>query len=1173
MACLSHDPNFKRLVDGIERGLSSQGVSGVGGSLKPFFWAGLQAAVKRPLMIITASSDSANLLLDDLRSLLTPELVLYYPEEDLVSFEVAARSPELAAERLVALQRLAQNDWAVIVVPVRALLRRIIPQATWQEWQRTLAVGDTLNLREFLEFMVEAGYERTDLVEAPGQFSSRGGIIDCYPLTEPHPIRLELFDNEIESIRQFDAVSQRSLAELPKIVIGPVREVVGSPQSWKQGINRLNQAVEPVIQRMLEAGQEKLAEKLRARREVWQERMEFRRVGHGLEPVLCYLYEQTVTLLDYLAENAMVILDEPQRIEQEVKAGQQEFTELWAELLEEGLALPGQEGNLVPWAHLSSQLASRQSVVTAQLPSFGPLPWRLNNQVNVTGRNLPRVMGQLESFIDEVRQWQKELYAIVVLTPDNEARERLRQIFLDFGVLSTSNPKEALTPGTVAILEGKWSNGFQLNQAKLVLITETDLLGPGRRPAPLSRRKATAGANLELFADLKAGDYVVHASHGIGRYKGVEKLTVAGVQKDYLLVQYAGEDRLYVPTDQVQLLQKYIGAEGQAPRVNKLGGSEWVRTKARVKQSVKDIADELIKLYAARETLPGFAFSPDNVWQQEFEAAFPYVETADQIQSIAEIKQDMLTPRPMDRLLCGDVGYGKTEVALRAAFKAVMDSKQVAVLVPTTVLAQQHYQTFKERLSGYPVTVEVLSRFKTAKEQKEILAKTALGQVDILIGTHRLLSNDITFRDLGLLVIDEEQRFGVAHKERLKQMRQNVDVLTLTATPIPRTLHMAMAKVKDMSVIETPPEDRFPVQTYVVEYSPELVREAIRRELRRGGQVYYVHNRVYDLRSVARQLQDLVPEAKIGIAHGQMKELHLEKVMYDFIEGKYDLLVSTTIVESGLDIPNVNTLIVQDADHMGLAQLYQLRGRVGRSNRLAYAYFTYRKDKMITEVAAKRLNAIREFTEFGSGFKIALRDLEIRGAGNLLGAEQHGHMASVGFDMYCRLLEESVQELQGQTALERPSLPVVELPVDAFIPDEYLTDPRLKMEIYRKLADAENLEILAEVETEIRDRFGPIPKELENLIGLTRLRLLAHLAQVSSLQQQGENLRLRFAQPKVWPADTLARLMRRLGKQAKAVTLLEQGDLLIKNRGLEPEDLAAILETLLWEAISSQVKK
>ncbi|HOV80861.1 MAG TPA: transcription-repair coupling factor, partial [Bacillota bacterium] len=612
------------------------------------------------------------------------------------------------------------------------------------------------------------------------------------------------------------------------------------------------------------------------------------------------------------------------------------------------------------------------------------------------------------------------------------------------------------------------------------------------------------------FVELKVGDYVVHVNHGIGRYLGVVPLAIGGIRKEYLLVQYAGEDKLYVPVDQVGLIQKYLGGEGDAPRLSRLGGGDWARVKGRVKDAVRDMAGELLALYAARETMKGHSFGPDTVWQREFEDTFPYEETPDQLRATEEVKADMESNKPMDRLLCGDVGYGKTEVALRAAFKAVVDGKQVAVLVPTTILAQQHYNTFQERLAGFPVKVEVLSRFRTLREQRRVVEGLERGTVDIVIGTHRLIQDDVRFKNLGLLVVDEEQRFGVAHKERLKMLRKNVDVLTLSATPIPRTLHMSLAGVRDTSILETPPEDRYPVQTYVVEEDPVLIREAIRRELNRGGQVFFVYNRIMDLERVAMWLQELVPEARIAVAHGQVKDDELEQVMLDFIGRQYDLLVCTTIIENGLDISNVNTLIVKEANMMGLAQLYQLRGRVGRSNRLAYAYFTYRRDRVLGEAAEKRLAAIREFTELGSGFKIAMRDLEIRGAGNILGTEQHGHIAAVGFDLYCRLLEEAVREARGEKAVQ-PVETSVELPVEAYIPDTYVPDTNQKVELYKRIAGLFSLEELGYLEEELRDRFGALPEPVQNLLAVAKVRIMAAGLMIRTISLLPGQLRVIFS--------------------------------------------------------------
>jgi transcription-repair coupling factor (superfamily II helicase) len=670
-------------------------------------------------------------------------------------------------------------------------------------------------------------------------------------------------------------------------------------------------------------------------------------------------------------------------------------------------------------------------------------------------------------------------------------------------------------------------------------------------------------AAISTFTDLKVGDLVVHVVHGIGRYQGVKTLESAGSVRDYLVLEYAGHDRLYVPTDQVHLLQKYIGPEGENPRLSKLGGNDWQRAKSRAKRSVEEMAKELLDLYARRKATPGYAFSPDTVWQKEFEEAFPYEETPDQLKAIEEVKRDMESPHPMDRLLCGDVGYGKTEVAIRAAFKAVMDGKQVAVLVPTTILAQQHYTTFRQRLARYPIQIEMLSRFRSSEEQREILKRLKRGAIDIIIGTHRLVSKDVRFADLGLVIIDEEQRFGVRQKERLKELKASVDVLTLTATPIPRTLHLSMVGLRDMSLIQTPPEDRYPVQTYVVEYSDSLVRDAISRELARGGQVFYLYNRVEGIEAEARRVAELVPQARVIVAHGQLSETHLERAVLSFLERQYDVLVCTSIIENGLDMPNVNTLIVRDADRLGLAQLYQLRGRVGRSNRVAYAYFTYEPDKLLSPAAEKRLQALREFTELGSGFKLALRDLEIRGAGNILGAEQHGHIASVGFEMYCSLLEEAVRELKGEKPRSEVE-PQLDLKVNAYLPESYVASPRDKIELYKAIAACRSEEDVEEVAADLIDRFGDPPNEVVTLLEVARLRTLAREAGVASLAQKGEKVVITLAPGAYLTPEEVMALSRATRRRLAPVP--GQGrELVFRTDGLKPEEILSSLREALRE--------
>ncbi|NPV92634.1 MAG: transcription-repair coupling factor [Firmicutes bacterium] len=1162
---LEKDAGYSQVVEGLRQGLRVQSMHGVGGGVKAFLLAGLYRRLQRFMLVVTPGEESARLLTRGLQMLLGEDEVLLFPGEGFLPFEVVARSPETTAQRLKGITAARSGSPRLMIAPVLALNRRLMPLPEWEKRQLVVKVGQRVSPPELLDNLEAMGFERVDLVEAPGQYAARGGIVDVFPLTESDPLRLEFWDEEVDSIRSFDSVSQRSSQPVPTAVLTPAREVLAGGYDRQLAAERIGQQGALAQDHLQKAGRTAAARRMAMHLETLQEHL-LNLAGRDLDHYLAYLYPESVTLLEYLPTGTLVCLDEAAAVQREMERREQEIRHLWEELREEGAALAGQLAGLVTWEALAASLPVHAVLGLSLLPVRG-FPLRVQNAVSLNAREAPGFAGQVESLMAEIKRWQKNGFQVVLLVDSEERLAIWKDNLINNGLIPAINPTSPPSGGQVAIYSEGFSQGFELAPARLVVLTESELLGRERRSR--KRLKAPPGSSkLSAFNELKAGDYVVHSNHGIGRYKGVERITVAGVQRDYLLVQYAGEDKLYVPTDQVELLHKYIGAEGASPKVNRLGGAEWARVKARVKASVQEVANKLLEIYSERETRPGYRFSPDTVWQKEFEATFPYEETPDQLQAIAEVKRDMESERPMDRLLCGDVGYGKTEVAIRAAFKAVMDGKQVAVLVPTTVLAQQHFQTFRERFANYPVTIESLSRFKSPGEQKQVVARVREGRVDILIGTHRLLSADVSFKDLGLLVVDEEQRFGVMHKERLKELKSTVDVLTLTATPIPRTLHMAIIGVRDMSVIETPPEDRYPVQTYVMEYSPELVREAISRELERGGQVFYVNNRIKELDVVSRRLHRLNPEARQVIAHGQMPEARLERAMLDFIQGERDLLVSTSIIESGLDIPNVNTLVVEDADRLGLSQLYQLRGRVGRSNRIAYAYLTYRRDKVISELAEKRLQTIREFTEFGAGFKIALRDLEIRGAGNLLGAEQHGHMAAVGFDMYCRLLEESVRELKGEPPAVPVALPAVELPVDAYIPDDYVSDPRLKMEIYRRLMLLERPAELEEIREELKDRFGPIPEAMQGLLTISNLRVLARCAEVKTIQQLEGETRIRFSEPRQWSPEGLARLTRRLGKRAAGeVKLHDRGDVSIKTRSLASRQVIEAINAILEEAV------
>lgn len=1061
-------------------------------------------------LVITDNCYHADRLYDDLVLLLGDGAVYLFPAHEVYPHEEITQDPEITAERLRALEVLLTGTPAVIVAPVAAILRKLVPPEAFAARTFRLAAGAEYDLEDLALRLSDLGYERVPLVEARGQFSVRGGILDVFPLARPHPIRAEFFGDELDSLREFDEDTQRSLENLESVTIFPARELILLPEERARAVETVKARLAETIARLKAAGADQAHRKLEERIAEHIEKLSAGQFFPGADQYLTFAYgKNATTLLAYLPASATVIVDEPARVREAARQAEEELGDRLAGLLESGGVLAGLEEGFAGWPDLAAGLRQRRLVHLAVLSKRVP-GMQLVQGTPVPARTPENFRGRVERLAVEVARWRRENYRVIFSLSTTQRCQNLKNVLFDHGIEVVVAPTIASPPppGAVVAVDGALETGMDLPTARTIVLTDLEVYGRERRRRH-TYRVVDERARISAFTDLKVGDYVVHVNHGIGQYLGVETLVIEGVHKDYLVVRYAGDDKLYVPTDQLNMLQKYIGVEGVAPKLYKLGGADWNRVKARVKESVRDMAQKLLALYAERENAPGHAFSADTVWQQEFEENFPFEETPDQIRATEQIKRDMEKPRPMDRLLCGDVGYGKTEVALRAAFKAVMDAKQVAVLVPTTILAQQHYNTFRERFAGFPVRVEVISRFQTPRKVEEIKAELKRGGVDIVIGTHRLLQKDVEFKDLGFVIIDEEQRFGVAQKERLKELRTNVDVLTLTATPIPRTLHMSLVGARDMSVIETPPEDRYPIRTYVMEYNPEVVREAIMRELGRDGQVYFVYNQVRSIDRMAAHLQELVPEARIAVAHGQMDEGRLEQVMLDFYNGEFDILLCTTIVESGLDIPNVNTMIVYDADRLGLAQLYQLRGRVGRSNRVAYAYLTYRRDKNITPDAEKRLQAIKEFAELGAGFKIAMRDLEIRGAGNILGPQQHGFIAAVGFDLYCRLLEEAVEDLRGKKRVELPE-PVLDLDIDAYLPDEYIPDSRQKVDIYKKVVQIDSLDAATDVREEIEDRFGVPPEPVENLLAVARLKVLAKKLGISNITSGRDAIVIRF---------------------------------------------------------------
>ncbi len=1038
--------------------------------------------------------------------------VMLFPAKDLIFFEADVQSNLLTQQRIQVLKALlerADSDAPLTIIStMSACMNRMAPFESWQEHILVLERETELDLEELKRDLISCGYQRTAQVEGPGQFAIRGGILDIYPLTEEHPVRIELWGEEVESIRSFDVESQRSIEELDQLRIYPAAELIPDEEARGRALTRIAKEANQAQERFRREDNREAVSHVRHLLQESRDKMGELSDPLSMEEFLDYFTDQKISFLDYFdPEDLLIFLDEPNRLIESGTAVREEFSESMNNRLEKGYVLPGQTDLLFTEQEAAEAICKRNALGLCTLEKANPV-WTLSGTYSLSVRGISSYNNSFDYLVKDLKAWKKEGYRVILLAASRTRGRRLAADLMEEGLAGfyTEEKDREVLPGEILVTYGNAKRGYEYPLIKFAVITESDIFGQEKKKR--KRQKRYEGKRIGTFTELSVGDYVVHENHGLGIYRGIEKVEVDRIKKDYMKIEYAGGSYLYVPATQLDVIQKYADSDTRRPKLNKLGSQEWNRTKKKVRSAVREVAQELVDLYAKRQRGNGFAYSEDTIWQKEFEEMFPYEETEDQLAAIEDVKRDMQSTKIMDRLICGDVGYGKTEIALRAAFKAVQDGKQVAYLVPTTILAQQHYNTFLQRLKDFPVRVDLLCRFRTAAEQKETVRDLKSGLVDIVIGTHRLLSNDVEYKDLGLLIIDEEQRFGVAHKEKIKQLKTDIDVLTLTATPIPRTLHMSLAGIRDMSVLEEAPLDRLPIQTYVMEYNEELVREAISRELARGGQVYYVYNRVNTIAEVTNRVAALVPQAQVAYAHGQMKERELESVMYDFINGDIDVLVSTTIIETGLDIPNVNTMIVHDADTMGLSQLYQLRGRVGRANRTAYAFLMYRRDKLLPEVAEKRLSAIREFTELGSGFRIAMRDLEIRGAGNLLGSEQHGHMEAVGYDLYCKLLNESVQEIQGAQSAGEDYETVIDLDIDAFIPDSYISSEAQKLDIYKRVAAIRSAEEEEDILEELMDRFGDPPRAVQNLLSVSRLREEAHEAWIQELTQKGREIKL-----------------------------------------------------------------
>lgn len=1084
---LEENKKFQELTKQISK-TGPIAISGLVDVEKLHVLAGILNETKRPMVLVTYNEIQARKLYQDLKKLI--KQTYFFPKKEITSYDYVAQSKEIEYKRIDVLNKMylakQKKEPIIIVTTIEAVMQKMVAKDTLYQNVIDFEVGKTYLLDEIKEKLVGLGYERSDLIENKGQFSIRGGIVDV-GLSEKIGVRIEFWGDEVDSIRFFQISSQRSTEMLKEITIFPAHELI---------VQDLSEAVKNI--------QEKYPEEI--------EDIELIKNGDYISKINKYFnefYENQASFLDYMSDEYLLLLDEKSKINQRKTNIIEDNNKLIASLVEKEKFVPEAIENISKFEY---NFEEKQIIYLEQNDSIKNIQKYYFETREINFYNL-----QLDLLLADIVTYQKNKKKVVLLAGNEISAKKLCDILKENQInYKYEQEAENVKPGEIIVTIGGFSSGFENYDLNLIVISlQNNFEEPVKRKKKLS--STFKDSEKIVFADLKPGDIVVHQTHGIGQFIGVNTITADGVTKDYIKIKYRNDDILYVPTNSLDSVRKYIGGgDNSSPRLNKLGGKEWSATTSKVKKNLEAVAKDLIELYAKRQKIKGFSFSPDTPWQKQFEDSFPYTETDDQLRCIQDVKKDMEKPQPMDRLLCGDVGYGKTEVAIRAAFKAVMNQKQVAYLVPTTILANQQYEEFKTRMQEFAINVELLNRFKTKKEQDEIIKKLKLGEVDVVVGTHRLLSEDVNFKDLGLLIIDEEHRFGVKDKEKIKKLRTNIDVLTMTATPIPRTLHMSIVGVRDMSVIYEPPHNRKPVQTYVLEYDQEVITEAITKEIERGGQVFYLFNQVEGIEKKANEISMLVPEAKVGFAHGKMSGRELEEIMESFINQEINVLVCTTILESGIDIPNANTIIVENADRLGLAQLYQIRGRVGRSDKQAYAYVTYKRDKLLSEVADKRLKAIKEFTEFGSGFKIAMRDLEIRGAGSMLGEMQHGHMEQVGYDTYCKLLDEVIKEMQGIEVVEEQDVQI-DLAVSSYIPDNFIENSSQKIEIYQNIALCRTEEELQNVIDEVIDRYGRLPKELENLIDIVRIKQLARKANILKIAQRENGIVFYFVKEKIKP--------------------------------------------------------
>ena len=1111
---LDKSAKYNDFINNIENKKSPISLSGLTGVAEAGIVSSVMEKTKRPIMLITYNEIQAQNLVNDLKFF--TDDVIYLPKKEIVTYDYVAESKNLPYERIEVLNKIYKKQKNIIVTSIETIKQKMISKNALYKNVLNFKVGDRFILEDVKQKLINLGYKRFDLIDGRGEFSVRGGIVDI-STTDNTGIRIELWGDEIDSIRHFNIISQRSIDNIEKVEIFPAHEYI------------------------LETSVEEVAKNIR--KNVYSENI-FEKVESDIEGIINgeYIskidryfnsfYEEQETVLDYLDSKYLIFIDEFNKILQRSENVELDNENTIKALIEKERIIPDGIKNYITTEDVKAGIKKYQSVFLE----------KLDNQVksgtekyDFKYKELNYYKSGIDLFINDIKNFIKEKKKVYIVVDTKEKADKISKLLEEYEILSIFQEKLNQTiitkdTDTVIITLGNITKGFYSFDLNQIVIVASELVDATRRTKKRKTENFKQGEKV-VFADLKVGDYVVHRKYGIGIYIGVNTIKADGTTRDYIKLKYSDDDILYIPTNSLDEIRKYVGGEEINLKLNKLGSKDWEKTTAKVKNNLRTVAKELIELYARREKSKGFAFSKDTEWQKQFEEAFQYVETDDQLRCIEEVKKDMENEKPMDRLLCGDVGYGKTEVAIRAAFKAVMDHKQVVYLAPTTVLAKQQYETFKERMKDFPITVDVLNRFRTTKDKNRIIKELKLGEIDILIGTHRILGKDIDFKDLGLLIIDEEQRFGVKAKEKIKEYKTSVDVLTMTATPIPRTLHMSIVGVRDMSVIYEPPQNRKPVQTYVLEYDEEVIKEAITRELERNGQVFYLFNNVGEIALKADKISRLVPEAKVGFAHGRMTGEEIEDIMQDFVDGNINVLTCTTILESGIDIPNANTIIIENADRIGLAQLYQLRGRVGRSDRQGYAYITYRKDKMLSEVADKRLKAIKEFTEFGSGFKIAMRDLEIRGAGSLIGEVQHGHLEEVGYDTYCRILDEVLKEEQGLKPEEDIECQI-DLNVTSYIPDSFISDQNQKIEIYQDIALCKNEEDISNVIDEIVDRFGNLPDEIENLLEISRIKQLAKKKYLTKIQSKTNSVVFTFDNNK-FDTNLLPELIQKYGTRIK----------------------------------------